>query len=94
MADHLRVFVYDVSNDKRRRKIAERLEAQATRVQHSVFEARLTDIATQNLSEDLAKHLGDGDSLRVYLIGKTGLRHSKVYGKGIPIDEGANYWLF
>ena len=36
------VMTYDVSDNKRRRRLSKHLETRMTRVQKSVFEARLT----------------------------------------------------
>jgi CRISPR-associated protein Cas2 len=88
------VFSYDVSEDKRRRKIARMLEKSATRVQYSVFETRMTRPKTQALGQRLAAMLGDGDSLRVYSIGHDGERRSHVYGNGAPFESDEGYWLF
>jgi len=89
----LTVFSYDVSSDKRRRKIAHLLEEAATRVQHSVFEVRMTRQRAEALAQRLAAHLGEGDSLRVYVIGHDGLRRSRVYGDGPPFESDEGYWL-
>ena len=60
----LTVFTYDVSSNRRRRKVAKLLENAATRVQYSVFEARMTRTRAEILGQRLAALLGDGDSLR------------------------------
>ena len=90
----LSVFSYDVSQDKRRRKIARLPEDAATRVQYSVFEVRMTRRKADALAQRLASHLGDGDSLRMYIIGQDGERRSRVYGDGAPFESDAGYWLF
>lgn len=66
MAKMLHVFCYDVSSDKARRRIAGRLEDQGLRVQGSVFEVRIDRAGAARLARSLARHLGPGDSLRVY----------------------------
>jgi CRISPR-associated protein Cas2 len=90
----LTVFSYDVSQDKRRRKIARLLEGAATRVQYSVFETRMTEVRAAALSQRLAAHLGQGDSLRLYVIGHDGERRSRVFGDGAPFESDEGYWLF
>lgn len=89
----LRVLCYDVSCDRRRRAIARLLEDKASRVQYSVFETRLSENALRRLVAQVAKHLGKGDSLRVYTVGRSGERHCAVYGDGVPIEVEADYWL-
>lgn len=89
----LTVFSYDVSSDKRRRRVARLLEAAATRVQYSVFEARMTQARSEGLSQRLAAELDDGDSLRVYSIGADGLRRSRVFGAGAPFEPEDGGWI-
>lgn len=89
----LTVFSYDVSEDRRRRKIARLLEDAATRVQYSVFEVRLARSHAQALGQRLAALLGPGDSLRVYVIGADGLARSRVYGDGVPFESEQGYWV-
>jgi len=90
----LTVFSYDVSEDRRRRKIARLLEDASTRVQYSVFETRMTRVRAEALGQRLAAMLGEGDSLRVYVIGHDGERRSRVYGDGAPFESDEGYWLF
>jgi CRISPR-associated protein Cas2 len=89
----LRVLCYDVSSDTRRRKIARLLEECASRVQFSVFEARMTDKRLRKVVELVQAQLDRGDSLRVYTVGTTGERHCQVYGSGAPIEADAAFWL-
>lgn len=90
----LTVFTYDVSENKRRRKIAKLLEDAATRVQYSVFETRMTHQRAEVVAQRVSSLLGDGDSLRVYAIGADGERRSRVYGDGSPFESDEGYWLF
>jgi CRISPR-associated protein Cas2 len=90
----LTVFCYDVTEDKRRRKIAKLLEDAATRVQYSVFETRMTKSKAGIVAQRVASHLGEGDSLRVYVIGRNGERRSRVYGDGPAFESDEGYWLF
>jgi CRISPR-associated protein Cas2 len=89
----LRVLCHDVSSDRRRRSIARLLEDHASRVQLSVFEARLTSKALLRLVREVEAQLGEGDSLRVYTISATGERQSEVLGHGVPIEPGEAFWL-
>lgn len=91
-AEMLMVFCYDVSDNKRRRRVADVLEDAAVRVQKSVFEARMTERAADRLAASAAKHLGPGDSLRVYAVGAHGMARSKSYG-GAPLAEAQNFYL-
>lgn len=91
--NHLRLICYDVSDDRRRRRLARILEGEASRVQYSVFETRITKPALEALVRRAVKYLGDGDSLRVYTIGRNGERHCSVHGDGVPIENEAGFWL-
>ena len=87
------VMTYDVSDNKRRRRLSKHLETRMTRVQKSVFEARLTRGQTEDIARRAGDHLGPGDSLRVYSVGADGLRRSEVLGDGAALQDAANYWL-
>ncbi|WP_128292286.1 CRISPR-associated endonuclease Cas2 [Afifella aestuarii] len=89
----LTVFSYDVSEDRRRRRIARLLENAATRVQYSVFEVRMSRAKAAALGQRLAALLGPGDSLRVYVIGADGFERSRVYGDGAPFESEEGYWI-
>jgi CRISPR-associated protein Cas2 len=90
----LTVFTYDVSADRRRRRVARLLVAAATRVQYSVFEARLTRARADALAQRVAAELGPGDSLRVYVLSVDGEARTRVYGDGAPIEADADFWLY
>jgi CRISPR-associated protein Cas2 len=61
------VIAYDISDDRRRARVAKRLEAVADRVQGSVFETDLNDKALTRLLEQLAKAIdAETDGVRVY----------------------------
>ena len=89
----LRIFVYDISDDRRRNRVAETLEEVAVRVQFSVFEARLTRAATNAVIARLRPNLTADDSLRVYTVPADAVRHCTVIG-GPPLPEDQDYWLF
>ena len=61
------VIAYDVSDDRRRARLAKRLESVADRVQGSVFEADLNDKALARLQEQVAKLIdAEADGVRFY----------------------------
>jgi CRISPR-associated protein Cas2 len=94
MADRAALYViaYDITDDRRRRRVAERLESQAARVQQSVFEVRLTARAARTLMADLAALAGPDDSLRLYAIPDAALARCRAHG-GPDIAGGGRYWL-
>ena len=87
------VFTYDVSDNKRRRRIAKRLEDQMSRVQKSVFEARMSRQSAERLAHEVSNMLGPEDSLRVYAVGNAGYERSAVYGRSVPFESPDGYWL-
>lgn len=91
-AEMLAVFCYDIESDRARRRVADRLQRRAVRVQRSVFEARLTAAAAVRLARSVARELGDGDSLRLYVVAGDGRRHCLAFG-GMPIAEAQDFYL-
>ena len=89
----LTVFTYDVSENRRRRRIARLLEDAATRVQYSVFEAVMSKARAEAVSQRVSALLGNGDSLRVYVVGADGRARSRVYGDAAPFESEEGYWL-
>ena len=61
------LLAYDISDDKRRARLAKWMEAVGDRVQNSVFEAWLTSAELEKLLAKAHKRLKkEEDSLRVY----------------------------
>ena len=87
------VFSYDVSDNKRRRRVAKLLEEEMSRVQKSVFEARMSRAAADRLARRVSAAIGPGDSLRVYAVGDAGLARSATYGASAPFETPEGYWL-
>lgn len=92
--ERLCVFCYDISSDRRRRRVARILEEEASRVQYSVFEARLTASKVKLLEARIEAILDENDSLRVYSIGAVGERYCQVIGAGVPVEKETGFWLF
>lgn len=87
-ATWLYVICYDVSDDRRRRRLARLLEAEAVRVQGSVFEMHTTERAAWRLASRAARHLASSDSLRLYPLDRDARRRTQVFGPGpLPRDE-------
>lgn len=94
MADRpaLRLIIYDIASDRRRRRVAATLEERAARVQESAFEARLTAAQFARLQRKLERLVTAADSLRFYTIPDAALERCHAYGGASPAD-GARYWL-
>lgn len=89
----LRVIAYDVGSDKRRARLAARLEAVAVRVQQSVFEARMTEGTAKRLFDEAKRIAGPGASVRMYTIPDRSIERCRSEG-GPVILSGARYWMF
>lgn len=79
---------YDISDNRRRTKLAKRLERYCERVQKSIFECPLTD---KVLSKQLEKYWLpllnlQEDSLRVYPLDETAKNRTRVYGSSLPYE--------
>jgi CRISPR-associated protein Cas2 len=83
------VFAYDISEDRKRRRVASILEDRAVRVQNSVFETWMSAEEAHRLAERIEKHLALGDSLRVYAVGRSGLQRCRTFGGPAIVDGPA-----
>lgn len=77
----LYVVIYDISDDKRRRRVFNLLEGYGQRVQFSAFECVLNDRKFEELRARLAKVVKmDEDSVRFYPISKHTLGQVVIWG--------------
>ena len=88
----LRLIIYDISDARRRRRVAAALETVAARVQESAFEARLSATQLARLRRRIEPLIGPDDSLRIYTVPDGALNRCHVKG-GPLIADGARYWL-
>lgn len=89
---HLYVFAYDVSSDRIRAKVADRLEQTLVRVQFSVFEGRLESAQAARLAREIGHMIGPDDCMRVYCVTEAGRRASLAVG-GPPLPEAQGFFL-
>ncbi|MDY4414725.1 MAG: CRISPR-associated endonuclease Cas2 [Ruminococcus sp.] len=84
------LVIYDISNDKNRRKIVKSLETYGYRVQYSAFECALNLRTKKILIKELEKIMLKGDSVRIYKL------PASVYivGKGEESYENEPEFLF
>ncbi|MDV2992014.1 MAG: CRISPR-associated endonuclease Cas2 2 [Chroococcidiopsis sp. SAG 2025] len=79
------VIVYDIPDDKRRKKVSDLLEGYGKRVQYSVFECILTQVKYAELRQRLKKRVKLAeDSVRFYPISKHTLTQVETWG-GLPL---------
>lgn len=74
------VISYDIVDDRRRLKVAQKLEDYGTRVQYSVFECILEEEKLKELQKGLVSLIEEEDSLRFYQLCEGCLKRIKVYG--------------
>lgn len=92
------VISYDISNNKRRRKIAKLMENYGTRVQYSVFECRLSTARLEELYSRLAGLMEDDHegSVRFYSLCGNCVQKTMTIGVFKPeaVVEGLDNNLF
>lgn len=79
-------MVYDISCDRRRKKVSDLLEGYGRRVQYSTFECILPKDKYNELLERLKKRVKPEDSLRFYPLSGHTLAQVEVWG-GPPVTE-------
>ena len=76
------VVSYDISNDKKRNKVAELLESEGFRVQYSVFELSISVKSFAALKKKLQQCIdGKRDSIRYYTLCQHCMHDRSVDGK-------------
>lgn len=90
------VVAYDISNDKKRKKIGEVLEAYGRRVNFSVFEIQIKNQSQKGKLEDELLGLLDPkyDSLRFYNICQNCIERSWSLGdEPAPFEQNGIYFF-
>jgi CRISPR-associated protein Cas2 len=83
----LYLVTYDVSCNRRRRKISDLLEGYGQRVQWSVFECQLSARKYQELRDRLQPRVQPEDSIRFYPISGHTVGTIEVWGSGPNLTE-------
>lgn len=82
------VVSYDVSEDKRRTKVAKLLANVLKRVQLSVFEGEVPPAVLERWVRMAIRLLDEEtDSLRVYRLCAGCAARVEVHGRGVPLDD-------
>ena len=83
----LYVIVYDITCDKRRKKVSDLLEGYGQRVQYSVFECILSQSKYSELQKRLRKQVKSSeDSIRFYPLSKHTFNQIETWGEP-PVTE-------
>jgi len=82
------VVSYDISDDRRRRKVMKAMEDFGARVQFSVFECRLLPSEIEKLKRRLRPYVHTAqDSIRFYFIGAEDVGRIQVMGGGKVTED-------
>lgn len=83
---------YDISDDKKRAKVAHKLKDYGIRVQKSVFECILNEEKLKEMIEIITKDIDEEeDTLRIYQICETCKKKIKIYGFGKLTEDEEVY---
>jgi len=85
---------FDISDDKKRDKIASLLEEYGIRVQKSVFEIEINKTNLERLTEKVAKLIKKEDSIRFYFMQNDTIRKSFYFGFGSKPFFGEDIVIF
>ncbi|NLF02771.1 MAG: CRISPR-associated endonuclease Cas2 [Anaerolineales bacterium] len=77
---------YDLSDNKRRTKIAHLLEGYGERVQYSVFEVWATAAEIEKLRKRLKPYVKEEGSVRIYQLCAACQTTREVLGQGTPTE--------
>ena len=82
------LVAYDITDNKRRKKIADILEGYGPRVQYSVFECVLNPKQYKQLQTRLKKVFrSEEDNLRFYPISDHTLKQVEIWGEGSQLTK-------
>ena len=86
------LLTYDISDSKKRNKVANLLEAYGVRVNYSVFELDITKRSLDGLLAEIEKLSSKEDSIRVYRFIKETIEHSyELKKRAQPFVKGSGY---
>jgi CRISPR-associated protein Cas2 len=74
------LICYDISESKKRTKLANKLKDFGVRVQKSVFEAYLTEDRCKEMVELVSPFATENDSIRIYPLTQSSYKSKKMFG--------------
>ena len=87
------IVVYDIPDNKRRKKLSDFLEGYGRRVQYSVFECFISLDEMRSLYEQIKKKVKpQEDNVRFYWISAEAVSRSLTIGSELP-TEPPNYYV-
>ena len=89
------VVCFDISDDKKRKKIGDMLEEFGVRVQRSVFEIEITDTKLKKLLQKFEDMVDKKeDSIRFYPFHRDTVKKTICLGYGLDAFEGKEVYFF
>lgn len=82
---YLVLVIYDISNDKRRRKFSKYLQGFGFRVQRSSFEAVISKKLYEKILQGIPELIKEDDNVRVYKL--LGQGNVKIYGNTDYVND-------
>ena len=87
------IVVYDIPDNKRRKKVSDFLEGYGRRVQYSVFECFISLEEMRSLYEKIKKRVkSEEDNVRFYWISTEAVTRSLTIGSELP-QQPPNYYV-
>lgn len=87
------IVSYDITNDRRRNKVAKALKDFGIRVQYSVFECRLPPRELKKMKQKVAAIIKDDeDSVRIYQLCEPCAGRVEILGQG-SVTEDPSYLI-
>lgn len=77
------LIIYDIADDKKRKKISDLIDGYGTRVQYSSYEVWLTEIQLHKLLEKINRMHDEKDSIRIYKLSQ----RPDVIERKLKLDE-------
>ncbi len=87
------IVSYDISDNKKRNKVAKILLDYGTRVQYSVFECNLDDDLLKKMTSRVSKVVSEDDSVRIYALCAKCKATVKIFGSGKLTEDEEVYIL-
>lgn len=88
------LVTYDISDDRRRTRLAKMLKDYGERVQYSVFECNLNDKLLNNMKKRAEKLLDkELDSLRIYKLTDLQKQEVEIIGNGKVIEDDKDTYI-
>ena len=88
------LVTYDITNDRRRTKLAKMLKDYGQRVQYSVFECNMDNKLLKSLTDRALKLLNiEEDSLRIYELTDLQKKNVLIIGLGKVIDDDKDIYI-